>query len=222
MVEVSTSVLNLMEVEENQVPKILYDIEMARPDYFHIDVMDGKFVPKDTREFMMKTSEILKQISNVPLDVHFMTETPKKYVDEYLPLNPNIITFQVEALSTEDEIFELIQYIKDNGCRVGVVIKPATPVSEILKYLNKIHMVLIMTVEPGLGRQGLIPETIDKVREVKEYLDENNLEVDIEVDGGVKVANVDLFKSAGANVLVAGTAIVNAENKEEAIEKLKE
>jgi len=134
---------------------------------------------------------------------------------------PNIITFHLEAMKDEDDTIEMIKYIKQYDCRVGISIKPNTDLSKILDLLPYVHMVLIMTVEPGEGRQGFIPETLEKVRELKKYLDQNDLSIDIEADGGINLNTADMVKEAGANMLVVGTAIINAENRIEIISKLK-
>ena len=218
MVEISTSILN---VKKEDATKIFYGLEVAHTDYFHIDVMDGKFVPKDTTELMKEYTNTVKQISNIPIDVHLMVQDVKKFVDEYIGFEPNIITFHLEALKSEEEVKNIIEYIKQNGIKVGISIKPNTSLEEIYKFLPYIHMCLIMTVEPGLGGQKLIPETIDKVKALKKYIVENELDLDIEVDGGVKPENIESLKSAGANIFVVGTAIVESDNMEKTIDTLR-
>lgn len=219
MVEVSTSILNVKK--ENSLGAI-YNLETAKTDYFHIDVMDGKFVEQDTTQDMQEYANSIKQISNVPLDVHLMVQDVKKYVDAYIPFGPNIITFHLEACQNKEEVLELIRYLKENHIKVGVSIKPNTKVEELYEYLPFIHLALIMTVEPGYGGQKLIPETIDKVKKLKTYIDENNLDIDIEVDGGINLENKEKLKDAGANIIVAGSAIIGADDFKEAIEKIKE
>ena len=218
MVEISTSILN---VPKEGASKIFYGLEVAHTDYFHIDVMDGNFVPKDTRDLMSEYTNTIKQISNIPLDVHLMTQNVKEYIYEYLGFKPNIITFHLEATKSEEEVKELIDLIKKEGVKVGLSVKPNTEIEEIYKYLPYIHMCLVMTVEPGLGGQKLIPETLDKVKKLKKYIDEKGYEVDIEVDGGIKPENIEKAKEAGANIFVVGTAIVESENMEETIGTLR-
>ena len=184
--------------------------------------MDGKFVEQDTTEIMHEYCNNIKQISNLPLDVHLMVEDVKAYIDSFIPYNPNIITFHLEARKDKQEILDLIKYIKDNNIKVGLSIKPNTKVEEILEFLPYIHLVLVMTVEPGYGGQKLIPETIEKVKEIKKYIDMNNIDIDIEVDGGITLGNKELLKEAGANIIVAGSSIVNAKDYKEVIEKIKE
>lgn len=219
MVEVSTSILNVKK--ENAIATI-YNLEVAKTDYFHIDVMDGKFVEQDTTKIMHEYSNNIKQISNLPLDVHLMVEDIKAYIDSFIPYKPNIITFHLEACNDKQEVLDLIKYIKENNIKVGLSIKPNTKVEEILEYLPLIHLVLVMTVETGYGGQKLIPETIDKVKKVKEYIDNNNIDIDIEVDGGITLDNKEELIEAGANIIVAGSSIINSENFKETISKIKE
>ena len=219
MVEVSTSLLN---VEKENILATIYNLEVAKTDYFHIDVMDGKFVEKNTMEFMLESATTLSHITTLGLDVHLMVENVEEVIDEYLMnTEPDIITFHIEATKEKQRTLDVINMIKENGIKVGLSVKPNTPISEIKEYLPYIHMVLIMTVEPGKGGQELIPETIKKVEELKQYLYENDLDLNIEVDGGINDKNISQLKEAGADIIVAGTYIVSAENQKEAINKLK-
>lgn len=181
MVEVSASILS---VKGEKTIQTLYDLETAGINYFHIDVMDSKFVKNSTIDKMLEYCEYLNSISNLPLDVHLMVEDVKSYINSFLVFEPNIITFHLEAAKNEQEIMEWINYIKQNNTKVGIAIKPETKIEEIYKYLPYIHMVLVMTVEPGEGGQKLIESTISKIKELHTYIEENNLEVDIEADGG--------------------------------------
>ena len=165
MVKISTSILS---VEPEDATRKFYDLEVAKTDYFHIDVMDGKFVEANTEEKMYEYTNTIKQISNLPLDVHFMVEDVKKNIDKYLSFEPDIITFHYEAFKNNEEIYDVIKYLKANNVKVGISIKPATPVEEILEFMKHIYLCLIMTVEPGKGGQKLIPETIEKVKKLKE------------------------------------------------------
>jgi len=218
MVEISTSILSVQK--DGSIQKF-YDLEVAHTDYFHIDVMDGKFVEADTTEIMREYTNVIKQISNIPLDVHLMVENVKEHVEEYLSVNPNIITFHYEALKDKEEIMKMINYIKQNNVKVGISIKPNTKLEEIYEFLPYIHMVLIMTVEPGKGGQKLIPEALEKAQNLKTYIKENNIELDIEADGGIKLDNIREVENAGVNIAVVGSGIINTENYVETIRKLK-
>lgn len=218
MVEISTSILS---VDSEKSMKTFYDLETAHTDYFHIDVMDGKFVEADTTAKMEKYSEYLNHITLIPLDVHLMVENVKEYVDKFLVFKPNTITFQIEALKAKQEVIDIIKYIQSNNCKAGIAIKPNTKIEEITEYLPYLHQVTIMTVEPGKGGQKLIECTIDKIAELKKYIEENNLDIDIEADGGININNVEKVKQAGANIIVAGTAIIDSEDFKQIINELK-
>lgn len=218
MIEISTSILN---VEKENATKTFYDLEVAGTDYYHIDVMDGKFVEKNTEEVMYEYSNTIKQISNLPLDVHLMVEDIKGNIDRYIPLAPSIITFHYEACKNDEEVIKYINYIKENNIKPAISIKPATSIEKIKKFLPMLHMILIMTVEPGKGGQKLIPETVEKTKELKKYLEENNLDTYIEVDGGVNKETIDMVKEAGIDIAVAGSAIISASDFKKAINELK-
>ena len=219
MVEISTSLLSIKK--ENALATI-YELELAKTDYFHIDVMDGIFVEKDTREDMLEYTTIANTVSNIPIDVHLMVEDIKSNILDYIGLNPNIITFHLEAAKSKEEVKELIEYIRNSNIKVGISIKPNTKIQDILEYLPYINLLLIMTVEPGKGGQKLIPETIEKIKIIKEYIENNNLEVMIEADGGINTETVEKVKQAGTDIIVAGTAIINSSNYSEQINKLKQ
>lgn len=218
MVEISTSILGVDK--ENSI-KTFYDLEVAGTDYYHIDVMDGKFVEKNTEEKMYTFTNEIKQMSNIPLDIHFMVENIKENIDRYLTFKPHIITFHLEACKDKEEVKKHIKYLQENGVKCGVSIKPNTDVEEILELLPYLHLCLVMTVEPGKGGQKLIPETVDKVRTLKKYIEENKLDTYIEVDGGINLETVNLVKEAGADIIVAGSAIISAENYKDVINELK-
>ncbi len=219
MVEVSTSILS---IKKEEAIKTLYNLETAKTDYFHIDVMDGKFVENNTHDTMLEYCEYLNSITTIPLDVHLMVEDVKEYIKSYLVFEPNTITFHLEAAKDIEELKEWIKFVKENNCKVGISIKPNTPVEKLYEILPYIHTVLIMTVEPGKGGQKLIPKMIEKIKTLREYIEENHLEVDIEADGGINTENVKELTKAGCNIIVAGTAITSSNNYAETIRKLKE
>ena len=218
MVEISTS---LLSAKKEEIVDTIYDLEKAKTDYFHIDVMDGEFVKNKTHDTMLEYCEYLYHISKVPLYVHLMVKDVKNYVDSYLIFNPNIITFHYEACKDKDEVMSVIKYIKEKGRRVGISIKPNTKIEDIYEFLPYVHLVLIMTVEPGEGGQSIIPETIDKIINLKEYRENKKLDFDIEADGGIKVENSSLVSDAGSDILVVGTAILESEDYADTIRKLK-
>ena len=219
MVEVSTSILG---VNEDNSIQTFYNLEVAHTDYFHIDVMDGEFVENNTEEKMFKYAQYIKQISNTPIDVHLMVKDVKEKVMDYIDLKPNIITFHIEAVNDKKETLELIKYIKENNCRVGLSIKPDTDISKLYDYLSFIHLILVMTVAPGKGGQKLIPKTLENIKQIYNYINKNNIEIDIEADGGINLDTIDLVKKAGANIIVAGTAIIESNDYGDVIKKLKE
>ena len=218
MVEVSTSILSVKKGEES---KTFFSLEAAKTDYFHIDVMDGEFVEKNTYQTMLEYASYIRRISNAPLDVHLMVNDIKKAVNDFSAVEPNIITFHLEACKDEQEVMETINYIKQNHCKIGISVKPDTKIEAVYKYLPYIHMCLVMTVEPGKGGQSYLSEMTEKVSTLKKYIDDNDLEIDIEVDGGINLRTAPEVKEAGANILVAGTAILNAVDYKVIIDELK-
>ena len=216
--EISTSILT---VAEENATKTFYNLETAGTDYYHIDIMDGKFVEKDTQKMMYDYSNTIKQISNIPLDVHLMVEDVKENIDRYIPLEPSIITFHYEACKNDEEVIKLINYIKEAGIKPAISIKPNTSEEAIKKFIPMLYMVLIMTVEPGKGGQKLIPSCLDKAKNLKDYIEQNNLDTYIEVDGGVNKETIEAVKNAKVDIAVAGSAIINAEDYKQAISELK-
>lgn len=218
MIEIATSILN---VEKGNESETFFALEKAKTDYFHIDVMDGKFVEKDTYQKMVEYGSYIKRISSLPIDVHLMVEDVKTAIDDFSSIEPNIITFHLEACKNKEEVMENIKAIKDCGAKVGISVKPNTPIKDVYEYLPYIHMCLVMTVEPGKGGQNLITDMLEKITTLKQYIDNNNIEIDIEVDGGINLKTAQRVKNAGANILVAGTAILAATDYKVIIDELK-
>lgn len=215
MADVSVSILS---VEKENATHTFYNLETARPEYFHIDVMDGKFVENNNLELMKDYATTISHISNIPLDVHLMVENVEEIMDEYMDLLPDRITFHIEAISDSERIFNIIDELKSNGIKIGIAIKPNTKIDEIKPYLNYIHQVLVMTVEPGKGGQKLIPETLEKIKKLRNFVDDNGIDIDIEADGGINKETAEDVRNAGTDVLVSGAFIINSENQREAVE----
>lgn len=218
MAEVSVSVLSVNK--ENAV-STFYNLETAKVDYFHIDVMDGKFVENNTLELMKDYSLTISHISNVGLDVHLMVEDVEEIMDDYISLEPKIITFHYEAIKDKERILEIISEIKSNGIKVGLAISPDTPIEVVKDYCQFVHQILIMTVVPGKGGQKLIPETLEKIKELKRYLIGNNFDIDIQADGGINGDNAKELIEAGVDILVSGNYIIASEDYKEAVKKIK-
>lgn len=218
MYEISTSVLN---AEKGKEAEVILGLEKARTDYIHIDVMDGEFVEKNTYARMIELSSYVRRLSNIPLDVHLMVKDIETAVNVFSAVKPNLITFHLEACKTDEDVFKFINIVKENHSRVGISIKPNTTVEKIYKFLPYIHVVLIMTVEPGKGGQTLISDMINKIEVLRKYINENDLDTQIEVDGGVNLATCKKVKNAGADMLVAGTAILMAKDYKNIIDDLK-
>lgn len=187
-------------------------VENAGSEYIHIDVMDGHFVPNITLGPCVVSS--LRPHSKAIFDVHLMIENPEKYVESFAKSGADILTVHYE---TTNDMKSLIKQIKALGVKVGITINPPTPVDVILPYIDDVDMVLIMTVNPGFGGQSLIEDCLEKIR----FLRKKYPELDIEIDGGVKLDNVDKVIEAGANIIVAGSAVFNSECPEEVVKTIK-
>ena len=192
-------------------------VEKAGAAYIHLDVMDGMFVPN--LSFGPSLVASIRKTTSVIFDVHLMIVDPIRYVDDFLRAGADIVTIHYESCENP---LEVVKYIRSKEAKVGLAIKPATPVEDIYPLLPYLDMVLIMTVEPGFGGQKMIPETVEKVRTLRTYLVENGISMDIEVDGGINADNLKLLTEAGANVIVAGSAVFNAKSPRDVIRSMKE
>ncbi|MFL6561114.1 MAG: ribulose-phosphate 3-epimerase, partial [Bacillus sp. (in: firmicutes)] len=191
-------------------------VEKGGADYIHIDVMDGHFVPNITIGPLIV--EAIRPITKLPLDVHLMIENPDQYIEAFAKAGADYITVHVEACM---HLHRTIQNIKSYGIKAGVVLNPATPVESIQHIIRDIDMVLLMSVNPGFGGQKFIPEVLPKIRKVKAMAEEKGMDLEIEIDGGVNSETAKLCMEAGANVLVAGSAIYNEEDYAKAISLLR-
>ena len=208
---------SILSADFSKMGEEVLSLQQGGADLIHCDVMDGVFVNNIT--FGIKMVEDLHKITNLPLDCHLMIVHPEKYVERFAKAGADIITVHYEAC--QDNLEDVLKLIKSTGVRCGAVINPDTPVSKIEKVIPLCDMVLVMSVVPGFGGQKFIPESLDKLREVKAIVQKLGKDIDIQIDGGVNAENVALVKEAGANVIVAGNAVFKAQDRAEMIAKLK-
>ena len=211
---VSASVLSADMLElKNEIKKL----EKSRIDMLHFDVMDGIFV--DNITFGLPVLKQVRAATDMTLDVHLMITDPMKYIDSFADFGADIISFHIES---ESDTAAVIDRIHERGLKAAVALRPATPVESVFKYLSDVDMILVMTVEPGFGGQSFIPETLDKIRAVRNKITELGLDVNVQVDGGINADTAAAVRAAGANVLVSGSYLFAAADMAAAADSLRE
>ncbi len=213
MVKIAPSILS---ADFSKLGEEVLAVEKGGADYIHVDVMDGHFVPNITIGPLVAAA--IRPVTKLPLDVHLMIENPDQYIEAFAKAGADYITVHVEACR---HLHRTIQNIKSFGVKAGVVLNPATPVESIQHIIGDIDMVLLMSVNPGFGGQKFIPEVLPKIRKVKEMAEQKGLNLEIEIDGGVNPETAKLCIEAGANVLVAGSAIYNEKDYAKAIAQIR-
>ena len=191
-------------------------VEKAGADLLHLDVMDGHFVPNIT--FGAPVIKSIRKCTKLPFDVHLMIENPEKYIDDFISSGADIITFHIESTV---KTLENIEKIKKSGKKVGISLKPKTDLNEILPFLDKIDVVLVMSVEPGFSGQKFIPSKVDKIKKLRKIIDDQKLSTKIEVDGGINPETVNIVKEVGAEICFAGDSIFKSQNYTKSINLLK-
>ena len=207
---------SILSADFGQLDQVINLINTREADWFHVDVMDGMFVPNIS--FGFPVMEVLKKRATKPLDVHLMIEGPERYIERFRDGGAHVITVHYEACK---HLHRVIHQIKETGALAGVALNPHTPVSLLTDVLEDVDLILIMSVNPGFGGQKFIYRTIPKVQELKQMLTERNLSPYVEVDGGVGLQNAERILQAGANVLVAGNAVLGDPNPKSVITSLK-
>ena len=204
LIKISPSILS---ADFSRLGEEIIALEKAGADYIHIDVMDGHFVPNIT--IGPEVIKRLRPITRLTFDVHLMIEPVDKFVKDFVEAGADIITFHPEATKN---LSETIKLIKSFGKKVGVSLKPGSPISLVESFLEQIDLILIMSVNPGFGGQKFMPEVLDKMKQLKNMIDKKKLNIDIEIDGGINFNNSKKVKNYGANILVSGSTVFKENN----------
>jgi len=208
---------SVLAADFSKLGKEAKKVELAGAQYLHLDVMDGIFVPNISFGAPVITS--LRKTTSMIFDVHLMITNPARYIDDFLRAGADIISIHYESCP---DPWSVIKQIKASEARAAISINPSTPAEVVFPMLEELDMVLVMTVEPGFGGQKMIPETIEKIRAIRTYANEHGIDIDIEADGGITPDNVGQVISAGANIIVAGSAIFKSDKPSAVISKMKE
>ena len=209
---------SILSADFSKMGEEILSLEKSGADIVHCDVMDGVFVNNIT--FGIKMIEDIRKLTTLPLDCHLMIVNPEKYVERFAKAGADYITVHYEAC--KDNLKEVLTLIISTGVKCGAVINPDTPVEKIADVLPLCDMVLVMSVFPGFGGQKFIPEVLEKLKQTRALIEKSGREIDLEIDGGVGIDNVAEVKAAGANVIVAGSAVFKAEDRAERIAALRE
>lgn len=213
MIKVAASTL---AANPSKLKKEFSRVEKAGVDLLHLDVMDGRFVPNNALSF--KEIEKVRESTGLPLDIHLMIAEPEKTIERYLEFNPEYVSFHLEATSNARELIELI---KCKRVKAGVAVNAPSSIEDVFPFLSELDFVLVMSVKAGFSGQKFLEDSVKKIIELRKKIDEENLEVEIEVDGGINEENVGRVIAAGANIIVSGSTIFNSKNLKETIEKLR-
>ncbi|MBQ6431095.1 MAG: ribulose-phosphate 3-epimerase [Oscillospiraceae bacterium] len=215
MIKVSPSILSADFVN---LERDIRALSPAGADYVHVDVMDGIFVPNITIGIPVVAA--IRKITELPLDVHLMIDRPIRYVDDFCKAGSDILTIHVEA-DSEEHTLAALKRIRENGVKAAISVKPKTPAEAVLPYLPYCDLILVMTVEPGFGGQSFMDDMMPKLKQIRAYIDEQNPNCELEVDGGVNEKTAMICRENGANVLVAGSAYFKAPEPAKFVEAVK-